>query len=130
MLGAATSAASTGSAVYKRGKLNASWMASFDQVVAAGETAFDDLGLTVTRSAGDAAKGHWSVIAVNEDRDTVRLTIDRKTDRLTEFQIDVGWLGREPTARLVLKRMTVAINLSAAQDGDDEAIRSPTSALD
>lgn len=125
MLGAATSAASSGSAVYKRGKLNASWMASFDQVVAAGEGAFDDLGMTVTKSKGDEAKGDWAIIAVNEDKNKVKLKIDRKTATLTEFQLDVGMFGKEPTARLILKRMAVALQLGSTEVGTDEAMYIP-----
>jgi len=117
MLGAAASAASTGSAVYKQGKLNASWMASFGLVVAAGEAAFKDMGMTIEKSKGDTEKGVWTIVAVNDDGDKITLTVDRKSARLTEFQIDMGWFGREATARLLLKRMAVAINLGAMQDG-------------
>lgn len=125
MLGAASSAASSGSAVYKRGKLNASWMASFDQVVAAGEAAFDDLDMTVTKSKGDEKKGKWAIVAVNDDKNKVKLKVDRKTASLTEFRLDVGWFGKEPTARLILKRMAVALQLGATEVGTDEAMYIP-----
>lgn len=125
MLGAASSAASSGSAVYKRGKLNASWMASFDEVVAAGEAAFDDLGMKVTRSKGNEKKGKWAIVAVNDDKNKVKLKVDHKASRLTEFQIDVGLFGKEPTARLILKRMAVALQLGATEVGTDEAMYIP-----
>lgn len=125
MLGAASSAVSSGSAVYKRGKLNASWMASFDQVVAAGEGAFNDLGMRVTKSKGDEAKGNWMIVAVNDDKNKVTLKVDRKTAALTEFQLNVGWFGKEPTARLILKRMAVALQVGATEVGTDEAMYIP-----
>lgn len=117
MLGAAASAASTGSAVYKQGKLNASWLAPFDLVVAAGEAGFKDMGMTIEKSKGDKEKGAWTIVAVNSDNDKIKLTVDRKSPRLTQFQIDMGWFGSEPTARLLLKRMSVAINLGNTRDG-------------
>ncbi len=117
MIGVAASAASTGSAVYKQGKLNASWMAPFDRVVMAGEAAFIDMGMSIKKSKGDSEKGDWTIVAVNDENEKIILTIDRKSPSLTEFQIDMGWFGREATARLLLKRMAVAINLGVMQDG-------------
>ncbi|MEM8737724.1 MAG: DUF3568 family protein [Planctomycetota bacterium] len=125
VLGAAASAASSGSAVFKQGKLNASWMGEFEDVIAAGEHAVYDLGLRPTHSLGDPDKGVWKIIARDEHRDTLKIDIRRQTPRLTEFQIDVGWFGRESTARLVLKRMAVAIQLDADRDGTGEAVVPP-----
>jgi hypothetical protein len=100
-------------------------MASFDQVVAAGEGAFDDLGMTVTKSKGDESKGNWMIVAVNDDKNKVTLKVDRKTAALTEFQLNVGWFGKEPTARLILKRMAVALQVGATEVGTDEAMYIP-----
>lgn len=122
VLGAAAAAASQGAAVYKRGKLVGSWMGPFDLVVAAGEIAMGDLGYTILESSGDAAKGEWTVVGIDEDGDKVTITIDRKTRQLTEFQIDVTWFGQEATARLMLKRMAVAIDLEAYQDGTGDVV--------
>lgn len=122
VIGAAASAASTGSAAYKQGKLVAAWMGSFDLVVAAGEIAFGDLGYSIIESYGSAEKGDWKIVAQDEDGDKVTITVDRKTYELTQFQIDVTWFGKEPTARLILKRMAVAINLGASQDGTGDVI--------
>lgn len=117
VLGAAASAASSGSAAYKRGKLVASWMGPFDLVVAAGEVALSEMGYAIYRSSGDAREGEWTIVAYDDDGGKIVLTVDRKTSELTDFQIDVGWFGSEPTARLVLKRMALAIDLESAQDG-------------
>ncbi|MEM6458327.1 MAG: DUF3568 family protein [Planctomycetota bacterium] len=122
VIGAAASAASTGSAVFKQGKLDASWMGPFDLVVAAGEAAMGDLGLVITRSDGDASAGRWTITAVDEEKQKITVTVDRQTVALTEFRIDVGWFGSESTARLVLKRMAVAIGLAADQDGSGDVV--------
>lgn len=122
VLGAAASAASTGAAVFKRGKLVGAWMGPFDLVVAAGEIAMGDLGYTLLESDGDAGAGDWTIVAVDEDGDKVTINVDRKTQQLTEFEIDVTWFGQEATARLILKRMAVAINLSATQDGTGDVV--------
>ena len=114
VLGSAASTALTGSAVYKHGKLNASWMAPFWLVKSAAEAAFDDLGLKITRSEGNTETGDWTIVAVNEDHKMAIINIDRKSERLTEFQIDVGWLGKESTARLMLKRMAKYLSVAKA----------------
>ncbi|MEE9404133.1 MAG: DUF3568 family protein [Algisphaera sp.] len=124
VLGAAASAASTGSSVYKRGKLNASWMADVEQVVTAAERAAAELGLELLSSVGDSQEGVWTVTARDMSDTKFMVRVERKAERLTEFQIDIGWFGQEPTARLLLKRMAVAIELDdgrSGQDGDGTA---------
>lgn len=123
VIGAAASAASQGAAVYKRGKLTGSWMGPFDLVVAAGEIAMGDLGFVITDSNGDVEEGKWKIVAVDEDGEKVTITVDRKTHRLTEFQIDVTWFGQEATARLILKRMALAIDIESYEDGTGSIIR-------
>lgn len=122
MIGAAASAASSGSAVFKRGKLQASWMGPFDHIVAAGEVAGSELGLSIRSTDGDPAEGYWKTVMYTADGDKITVKTYRKTNSLTEFQIDVGLSGSEPTARLLLKRMAVAINLDARQDGSGEVV--------
>ncbi len=117
MLGMATSAASTGAAVYKRGKLDASWMASFELVAAAGEEAFEELGMQITKSKGDQEEGEWQIVAVDDEGRKIKLYVERRTPHLTEFQIDVSIFGKEATARLILKRMANVIDLGATRDG-------------
>jgi len=117
VLGAAASAASSGSAVYRRGKLDASWMASFERVISGAELAASELGLELLSSAGDSAAGTWTVAARNAVGEKVIVRVNRKASSLVEFQIDIGWFGRESTAQLMLKRMAVAIGLEAEQNG-------------
>ncbi|MEM1109988.1 MAG: DUF3568 family protein [Planctomycetota bacterium] len=121
-LGAAASAASQGAAAFKRGKLVASWMGPFDVVVASGEAAFGDLGYRIVETTGDAEAGHWKIVAKDEQNDKITIFVNRQTSRLTEFEIDVTWFGRETTARLILKRMATAINLNADQDGTGDIL--------
>ena len=125
VIGAAASAASQGAAVYSRGKLTASWMGPFDLVVAAAEIALGDLGYVILESSGTASEGAWTVVGIDEDGDKVTVTVDRKTQQLTEFNIDVTWFGQEATARLILKRMAVAIDLEAYQDGTGSIAPAP-----
>ena len=117
VLGAAASAASTGSAVFKRGKLDATWMARFERVVSAAELAASDLGLELLSSTGDSAAGTWTVTAQNDDEEKFIVRINRKASRLVEFEIDIGLFGEESTARLYLKRMIVAIELDEERNG-------------
>lgn len=123
VLGAAASAASSGSAAYKQGKLVATWLGEFDVVVAAGEAALSEMGFSIYKSDGNALKGEWIIVAYDATGDKVTLTVERKTSELTEFQINVGWFGREPTARLILKRMAVAIGLGVDQDGTGDVVQ-------
>ena len=122
MIGAAASAASQGSAVYKSGKLNVAWMGNFNQVVTAGEIAANDLGLLIVSTTGNAEGGHWETKLRTRDGDKIEIRTTRKTPQLIQFQIDVGWFGQESVARLVLKRMAVAIRLDANADGSGEVI--------
>ena len=122
MIGAAASAASQGSAVYKSGKLNVAWMGNFNQVITAGEIAANDLGLLIVSTDGDAHEGWWETKLITKDGDKIAIRTTRKTSQLIQFQIDVGWFGQESVARLVLKRMAVAIRLDANADGSGEVI--------
>lgn len=117
VLGAAASAASTGSAVYRRGKLDASWMASFERVVSSAELATSELGLELLSSVGDSVAGTWTIAARNAAGEKFVVRVQRKAPRLVEFQIDIGWFGRESTARLLLKRMALAIGLDEDRNG-------------
>ena len=125
MIGAAASAASQGSAVYKSGKLNVAWMGDFDEVVAAGEIAGNDLGLLIVSTVGDAQEGTWKTKLTTSDGEDIVIKTMRKTPQMVHFQIDVGWFGHESMARLLLKRMAVAIRLDANADGSGEVLLPP-----
>lgn len=94
-------------------------------VVAAGEVAGTDLGLLMESSGGNANKGQWETVFFTFEGERIVIRTNRKTPQLVEFQIDVGWFGSEPTARLILKRMAVAINLDSDRDGSGEILLPP-----
>jgi hypothetical protein len=124
-LGAAASAASQGSAVFQRGKLAVSWMGQLDTVVAATEAAGTDLGLLTRHSSGNVVEGQWRTVMYTHDGDKLVVTVQRKTPEFVQFTIDIGWFGSEPTARLLLKRMAVAIDLDATRDGSGTMLMLP-----
>lgn len=128
VLGAAASAASAGSAVYSRGKLQASWLGPFDIVVGAAEEACGDMGLQLMESRGDVTKGVWTIVAMDDQKDKIVVSVRRQTYQLTEFQIDVGLFGKQATARLFLKRMINAID-GIVDEGDDGAAATVMPAL-
>ncbi len=105
-VGAAANAAQAGSTVYARGKINSAHLAPFDGVVLAAESAVDDLGLELEQR--DESRHHRvELIARDETRAKYKIRIYRRTERLTRYQIDVGWFGHEALARLLLRRMQV-----------------------
>lgn len=120
VIGAAASAASAGSAVYARGKLQASWLGPFDIVVGAAEEACGDMGLQLMESRGDVTKGVWTIVAMDDHKDKIVVSVHRQTYQLTEFQIDVGLFGKQATAQLYLKRMINAID-GIIDEGDNGA---------
>jgi hypothetical protein len=100
--GIAGSAVSTGSDVYKSGKLDSSELGSFDDVRAAVFLAADELRLTTLyETPGTPTR----VIRFADDQAaTIDVTLDPRTPMLTGLRIDVGLRGSEPTARLILRR--------------------------
>jgi len=60
-------------------------------------------------------KGQWRC-SMKDDRDSkVRIDIDRRSRTLCRLKIDVGLMGSEPTARLVLARMRMNLPKPATQ---------------
>lgn len=105
-VGAAANAAQAGSTVYKQGKINAAHLAPLDGVVLAGEEAIADLGL-VLKKRDDRRLNRVELFANDETGAKYKIRVFRRTDRLTRYQIDVGWFGHEALARLLLRRMQV-----------------------
>lgn len=105
-VGAAANAAQAGSTVYKQGKINAAHLAPMDGVVLAGEQAISDLGLELTKR-DEHRLNRIELAARDETGAKFTIRVFRRTDRLTRYQIDVGWFGHEALARLLLRRMQV-----------------------
>ncbi len=105
-VGAAASAAQAGSTVVKRGKVNAAHLATFQTVVAAAEQAIVDAGLSFEER--ERVHDYFVEIEAEDERGANYVfRIKRRTDRLVSYQIDVGWFGQDPIARLLLRRMQV-----------------------
>ena len=119
MLGAAASGVQAGSSVSSAGKVNAAWIAQFEQVILAGEAMFDDLGFDIVSSSGSEDEGKWLIVGIDEDRDKFKFKVWRETDKLCRYQINVGWFGSRPVARLMVKRVAVNLYDQGLVDGGD-----------
>ena len=119
LLGAAASGVQAGSSVSSAGKVNAAWIADFHQVIRAGEAMFNDLGFTITSSTGNADEGKWIIVGSDEDKDKFKFKVWRETDKLCRYQINVGWFGSRPVARLMVKRVAINLYDQGLVDGGD-----------
>ena len=85
------------------GNLSTTLDAGFDRSVSAAEKAFTDLGYTVTDRKNEDKK---SVIeAKSPEKESVKVTLKRKTDSQTEATIGVGMTGKQSRADLVLEKL-------------------------
>ena len=107
-VGAAATAAQTGETVIKRGKINAAQIATIDDVVAAIREACGELGLEITLDQRKKPQDH-RITAEDEKGSDHKFRVRRRTDRLTHYQIDVGWFGSNATAKLLLNRVQVRL---------------------
>lgn len=105
--GTAGSAISTGKEVYGLGKLDAAEMARLDQTVAATHQAADDLGLQFKPDPKARPKDPSIVeLPFTDDKGShVKVTVERRAERLVRVRVDVGFFGSEVTARLFLARL-------------------------
>ena len=119
MLGAAASGVQAGSSVSSAGKVNAAWIAQFNQVIHAGEAMFDDLGFDIISSSGNVDEGKWLIVGTDEDKDKFKFMVWRETDKLCRYQVNVGWFGSRPVARLMVKRIAVNLYDQGLVEGGD-----------
>ena len=119
VFGLAASAVSTGADVYQLGKLDSADQVRFDAMIAATRAAANDLHLKLANESRDRDKGQWRCTLVDERGADATVTIQRRTESLCRTRINVGWFGSEPTARLILTRMRVHVDPSAASGGDE-----------
>jgi hypothetical protein len=105
--GTAGSAISTGKEVYGLGKLDAAEMARLDQMVAAANLAAADLGLQFKPNPKARQKDPTFVeLPFADDKGArVKVTLERRAERLVRIRVDVGFFGSEVTARLFLARL-------------------------
>jgi hypothetical protein len=108
LMGIAASAVSTGADVYRLGKLDAADMVGFEEQIAAIRVAADDLGFKIEREERPEA-GRWRCTVVDDRNSRIRVRVESRTEKLTRTRIDVGVLGSEPTARLLVSRIRIHI---------------------
>jgi hypothetical protein len=111
--GIAASAISTGGDVYRLGKLDTADEIHYDQWVAACRAGAGDLHYTVERES-DKGYGKWLIVLRDDRRSRVDIHVDRRTETLCLTHIDVGLLGSEPTARLILTAIRRRAGAAAA----------------
>ena len=89
--------------LFWRGKVEADEAVSFDETVGAAKTAADELKLT---TKGQEKHESWLKLKYRDDRkDTVEVTLTRRTAKLTEIRTDVGFFGSAAFARTVMRQI-------------------------
>jgi hypothetical protein len=102
----AGTAVSTGSSVFKDGKLDTALMADFVSLRQATRAAAWDLDLHFLRDQEVGKNGqNWEFEFEDDTGAKFHVSIRRRTDKLCFCQIDVGLFGSEPVARLMLSRI-------------------------
>ena len=76
---------------------------SLDACFEASRKAMDDMGYKVEESSKDVLKG---IIKAREaDNSRVSVELKRKSDKVTDVEVNVGAFGSEPKARLILDKI-------------------------
>jgi len=110
--GVAASAVSTGTDLYRLGKLDTAEMSHFEETVEAVRQSAQDLSL---RTTGRKDKEGSAEFAFADDKNaSIKVRLDRRTQTLVRIRIDVGFLGSEVTARLFLARLRAHLPPSAS----------------
>jgi hypothetical protein len=97
-------AAGTSAAFNKvTGNLTTNLSAPLDRVYAATQAALDSLEFRPVDKQKDALQG--IVTARMADGDRIVVTLEKRSDKVTGVSVEVGALGKESTARLVLDKI-------------------------
>ena len=99
--GIAATAISTGGEIYRLGKLDAADEVRYERWITACREAVRDLHYTPEKDL-DKGNGSWICIVRDDRRSRVDITVERRTEMICLTNIDVGFFGSEPTARLIL----------------------------
>ena len=113
-MGLAASAISTGGDIYRLGKLDAADEARYDRWIVACRAAAARLHYRVEKDL-DKGKGHWICIMRDDRQTRVIVTVERRTETVCLTRVDVGLLGSEPTARLILASIRRQANPASTQ---------------
>ncbi|HAM72194.1 MAG TPA: hypothetical protein DCM86_11175 [Verrucomicrobiales bacterium] len=98
LIGAGAAAGVAGVA-YANGELKASLEAPLDKAYGAAQGAMRDLQFTVKDTAKDALYAKVEAKTANDK--TVRITLNKTSDKITELRIRVGTFGDEALSRTV-----------------------------
>jgi hypothetical protein len=106
--GACTSSSVSSSGAHEEynqltGNLTSTLEAPLDRAYEAAQAALDDLQFTTTDKSKDALQALLS--ARMADKSTVRVTLEKKSDRVTEATVGVGTFGKEGMARIVMEKI-------------------------
>lgn len=114
VFGIAGTAATTAPVVYQQGKLDTVFMADYAEVRAAVQLAARDLRLRIVRSR-PASKHEpiWDYKLEDDMKSKLEITVERRSANLCRCRIDVGLFGSEPTARLIMSRISAHLPTEA-----------------
>ena len=102
-VGLAASAISTGADVYRLGKLDAADEVRYDHWLAACRASVGKGGLSYhVEKEADDGDGHWTCVMRDDREKRVILSVERRTATVCQTRVDIGLLGSEPSARLIL----------------------------
>jgi hypothetical protein len=105
-LEAASSAVSTGTDVYRLGKLDTAVMASYDDSREAVRQAAANFRLKIVRDEQEGKHSNiWNFRLADDLKETVDVRIEQRSGMLCLIRVDVGWFGSQPTAQLILDKI-------------------------
>jgi hypothetical protein len=110
VIGAASQAAGSGSAMFSAGKLKAVGMVDIESVRTAVLIAAEDLSLTVEKESS-SRPGRRRMVLRDDRMTRLWVHLEQRTPTLTRMTVSVGLFGSEPTGRLLLKRIGIAIGV-------------------
>jgi Protein of unknown function (DUF3568) len=115
VIGAASSAVSTGADVYRLGKLDTAVMATYNDSREAVREATANFRLKVVWDEQEGKhKNIWSFRLADDLKETVDITIEQRSEMLCLIRVDVGWFGSQPTAQLLIDKIRTHLSANAA----------------
>lgn len=104
VLGMAGTAASTGPEVYEAGKLDTAFHAQAGDCRVAVRRAAAALQLHIVRDRDiSGGRKRWDFRLEDDRQSEIEITVERRSPMLCWCRVDVGLLGSEPTAKLLMQ---------------------------
>lgn len=108
LVGAAVSGVGVGLGATRLGKLNVAFYARASDVADAAQRVGEELGLILVETRGDQ-RNRWVFHYIENRKNWVIITVQRRTSMITHTQVNVGWFGSGAVAQLVAKRIGAAM---------------------